>query len=138
MNKLHSIVPTLFISLLCNNGRTLGVGIGVHPPIIPWMTNVICVIVDPCSAFMVHLPRLDRHEVTVIVIGKEDRHFRSVSSKAMAYIPSSGTLSCIVSISYPQGILGLTPSAKYPWTSLYIALASAFQVRLFVADLPHL
>jgi hypothetical protein len=85
MNKLHSIVPTLFISLLSNNGRTLGVGIGIHPSIIPWMTDVICVIVDTCSTFMIHVPRFDRHEVTVIVIGEEDRHFMSVTSIILAY-----------------------------------------------------
>jgi hypothetical protein len=85
MNKLHSIVPTLFISLIHRMAHTLGIGVGVHPSIIPWMTDVICVIVDTCSTFMVHIPRFDRHEVTVIVVGKEDRHFRSVSSKAMAY-----------------------------------------------------
>jgi hypothetical protein len=85
MNKLHSIVPTLFISVIGGMARTLGIGVGIHPSIIPWMTDVICVIVDPCSAFMVHLPRFDRHEVTVIVVGEKDRHFRSVSSKAIAY-----------------------------------------------------
>jgi hypothetical protein len=85
MNKLHSIVPTLIISGIDRVARTLGIGIGIHPSIIPWMTDVICVIVDPCSTFMVHLPRFDRHEVTVIVIGKEDRHCMSVIGMDKAY-----------------------------------------------------
>ena len=49
------------------------------------MTDVICVIVDTCSAFVVHIPWFDRHEVTVIVVGEEDRHCMSVTSLAMAY-----------------------------------------------------
>jgi len=85
MNKLHSIVPTLFISIIDWLAHTLGIGVGIHPSIIPWMTDIICVIVDTCSTFMVHVPRFDRHEVTVIVVGKEDRHFMSVTSFAMTY-----------------------------------------------------
>jgi hypothetical protein len=38
------------------------------------MTDVVCVIVDPCSTFVIHVPWLDRHEISVIVVSKEDRH----------------------------------------------------------------
>jgi hypothetical protein len=70
MSKLHSIVPTLFISIIDWLTHTLGIGIGIHPSIIPRVTDVICVIVDTCSAFMVHIPWFDRHEVPVIVVGE--------------------------------------------------------------------
>lgn len=79
MNKLHSIVPTLFVSIIDRTAHTLGIGVGIHPSIIPWMADIICVIVDTCSTSMVHIPWFDRHEVTVIVVGEEDRHCMSVS-----------------------------------------------------------
>jgi hypothetical protein len=85
MSKLRSIVPTLFISIIDWLAHTLGIGVCIHPSIIPWMTDIICVIVDTCSAFMVHIPWFDRHEVSIIVVRKEDRHFESVSSMAIAY-----------------------------------------------------
>jgi hypothetical protein len=85
MSELHSIVPTLIISASDERERTLSIRVCIHPSIIPWMADVICVIVDPCSAFMLHLPRFDRHEVSVIIVGKENRHFRSVMSMAVAY-----------------------------------------------------
>lgn len=85
MNKLHSIAPTLIISMIDWTARTLGIRICIHPSIISWMTDVIGMVVDPCSTFMVHVPRFDRHEVPIVVVSKEDRDCVSVISIAKAY-----------------------------------------------------
>jgi hypothetical protein len=55
---------------LGQGGHTLGIGIGIHPSVVSRVADVISVIVDTCSAFVVHLPWFDRHEISIVVVRK--------------------------------------------------------------------
>lgn len=51
---------------------TLCVGVGVHPSIISWMADIVGMVIDTCTALVVHAPRLDRHDVPIVIVGKQD------------------------------------------------------------------
>lgn len=70
-----------------NRGKpTFGIGVRVHPPIIPRMpdvcqvsqaqasngTRTIRMVVYPGATRVLHLPRFHGHEITIIVIRKQD------------------------------------------------------------------
>ena len=61
-------IPALVPGIL-----TLCVRVGVHPSVVSRVSDIVGVIVDSSATFVVHIPRLDRHDITVIVVRKQDR-----------------------------------------------------------------
>jgi hypothetical protein len=68
------LFPHCQSALLDRATPTLGIGVGIHPSVISRMANIIGMIVDTCTTFMLHVPWLDRHEISIVVVGEENRH----------------------------------------------------------------